>query len=385
LEKKTVVILYEYFYPGFKAGGPVQSLINLICLLKDQYQFKVITSGYDVNAANPYENIALNQWNKMELAPGCTIPVWYGSSKVSGKTVLQAIESSAAAVVFLNCMYSFPFFLYPLLHKKKSRVLVQAKLIISPRGILMPNALSLKSFKKKYYLRFLQLSSLLKHCQWHATSDAEIASIQQNFGKNCSIFKVGNVSKKPWPAPAPHIKQQGTLRLSHLSLIAPVKNIHTLLQVVSNCTQKIELDIYGPVKDQEYWNRCLLEMQNLPNHVQVHYKQELDPFKVQETLAGYDAMILLTTGENFGHALFENMSIGRPVITSYFTPWNELQLKKAGWNVNISLPGTITALLDELAKKDTTEWEQFCRQAHAIASNYFNGQGLPEKYKQLFC
>jgi glycosyltransferase involved in cell wall biosynthesis len=126
-------------------------------------------------------------------------------------------------------------------------------------------------------------------------------------------------------------------------------------------------------------------MQNLPNHVQVHYKQELDPFKVQETLAGYDAMILLTTGENFGHALFENMSIGRPVITSYFTPWNELQLKKAGWNVNISLPGTITALLDELAKKDTTEWEQFCRQAHAVASNYFNGQGLPEKYKQLFC
>ena len=57
---------------------------------------------------------------------------------------------------------------------------------------------------------------------------------------------------------------------------------------------------------------------------------------MQEVIAQYHALILFTKGENFGHAIYESLSVGRPVITSYFTPWNDLQEKNAGVNVDIS-------------------------------------------------
>ena len=56
---------------------------------------------------------------------------------------------------------------------------------------------------------------------------------------------------------------------------------------------------------------------------------------MKEVLQAAQVFILPSKSGNFGHAIYEALSGGRPVITSHHTPCNELQESKAGINVSI--------------------------------------------------
>lgn len=369
--------------PGFKAGGPVQSLANLIVTLGNEYQFFVVTSAFDVGDIEPYKNIQLNSWNELKVEQD-TINVFYAAKKIDYINYHQRLKEISADYIFFNCMYSYRFFLFPLLNKNKLFAASQ-KLIISPRGVLQHGSLAVKSLKKMIYLFLLRKSKLLLGCYWHAAAKSESDAIIKYFGKNCKIEIIGNVPKVPLQFIAASTKQAGVLRLIHLSLITPVKNIKQLIQICKSCNQSIIVDVYGPVKDADYWNTCIEEMKQLPNNVVVEYKGDLQPSLVQATISKYDALILLTKGENFGHALFESLSVGRPIITSFFTPWINLQQKKAGWNVDIDDPKQIPVLLDQLALMDGVLWTQYCDNAHKLAKDYFyNQSNLLTSYSKLF-
>ena len=381
--KKKILIFYDYFLPGYKAGGPVQSLANMITLLQHEFDFFVITSAYDVNENKPYDDIVLNDWNDLNINE-VMVKVWYAEKKCSNKKIGLAIQTVHADFIFMNCMYSIPFFLYPILFLKKIFPVHQPKVVISPRGILQSGSLAVKSFKKKIYLFLLQLSGVLKRFEWHASSSDEAAAIYQHFGKHCKVNVLSNVPKHPIAFVQPSNKKENELHLVHLSLIAPVKNILTLLYSLKETIAKIHIDIYGPVKDESYWQACLKEMQELPSNIQINYKGDVEPNKVQDTLQQYDASILLTKGENFGHALFESLSVGRPIITSFFTPWNNLQEQYAGWNVDISNKKLIADLLDDLATKSNEEWKLYCDGAHALAVKYFEEADFLNGYRRMF-
>ena len=92
----------------------------------------------------------------------------------------------------------------------------------------------------------------------------------------------------------------------------------------------------------------------------------------------------MTKGENFGHALFESLSAGRPVITSNFTPWNKLAEKKAGWNVDIYNAEECVNSLNEIKALDQDEYARYCSGAYCIAKDYFTKSADLNAYKRLF-
>ena len=47
--KPALVIFYDHFYPAYKAGGPIQSITNLVLNLQDTYNLSIICSAYDLN------------------------------------------------------------------------------------------------------------------------------------------------------------------------------------------------------------------------------------------------------------------------------------------------------------------------------------------------
>ena len=47
-EKKKILIFIDWFLPGYKAGGPIQSVVNLINHLGHEYDFDVVTSNKDL-------------------------------------------------------------------------------------------------------------------------------------------------------------------------------------------------------------------------------------------------------------------------------------------------------------------------------------------------
>jgi glycosyltransferase involved in cell wall biosynthesis len=377
--KRKILIINPYFFPGFKAGGPVQSLVNLIELFGDTYQFFVVTSAYDLNESAIYEGISTDQWLNITLRHN-TLSVWYASKALRISDWKYIYEHVEPDIVYINGIYGWSFFLAPIFLKNS---FPRTRFVISPRGMLQAGALSVKPLKKKLYFSLLKLSGLLKGVSWHATNEEEKSDIIRLVNAPASIYIAGNIPKQPASFKKSY-KKPDALRLLYVSLITEKKNVLLLISVLAECKASITLDIYGPVKDGSYWSACQKLTLTLPPNITVTYKGDIQPAQVQETISGYDALVLLTKGENFGHALFESFSVGRPVITSNFTPWNELQQKNAGWNVDIANPTHISSLFDKLASTDAMEWDIYCEGAHKVATRFFEESHFEESYLNLF-
>ena len=54
-----VLIFIDWFAPGYKAGGPITSNVNIVEHLSDKLDFYVITSSFDYHATAPYKNLSL--------------------------------------------------------------------------------------------------------------------------------------------------------------------------------------------------------------------------------------------------------------------------------------------------------------------------------------
>lgn len=365
--KPRLLFVYDYFYPGYRAGGPIQSLVNLANSLQHDYEIRVLCSATDLNSPVLYAGVTTDAWNRVQL-PGSTVEVlvWYaGAGNLNKATIRQLVAAASPEVVYLNGIFSYRFFVLPLLALKKNKSI---RIVVCPRGMLQAGALALKSTKKKMYLSWLSWSGLLSRVNWHATNAEEQESIQLQFGKQVPVHIAANIPKAPVAAVKEINKKKGELRLVYLSLLAGKKNLLALVEVVTRAGSGISLDIYGPVKDEAYWAQCKHAMTHSKGRVT--YKGEVLPPDVQEVFSRYDASALLTRGENFGHAIYESLSSGRPVITSYFTPWNNLEQQEAGWNVDIASPDDIIRLLNRLAALDQTEFERYYSGAHRMARAY---------------
>lgn len=378
--RKKVLIIYDYFYPGYRAGGPVQSLTNLAVELNSDYEIYVITSNHDLLSPEKYEGVITNRWNKTKLPGNISTQVFYADKTYPKKSYLKIISQIEPAVIYFNNIFSYYFFRLPLLALKGRPG--DYKILICPRGMLQQGALAVKPLKKKIYLAYLRYSGSLTNAFWHATNKEEASDIKKYFPKNKGINIASNIPHAPLKEIFCPAKEQGAVHLAFLSLITEKKNLLLLLQVLLALNKNIVLHIYGPVTDKKYWSQCKSVMQQMPEMVQ--YKGEVYPDNVQHLLSLYHALILFTKGENFGHALYESLSAGRPVITSHFTPWNELQQKKAGLNVNINDLKDCFEKLNKFTELGQEEYDAYCKGAHQLAKQYYQNLDAQVEYKKLF-
>ena len=377
---KNIFILTENFYPAYKAGGPIQSLTNLITALERDYDFYVVTSAYDLNSENVMENIRTNEWNTISL-PGAvrTTQVWYVEGGIKFSRFNELLKSIKPECIYLNGIFSLNYFLKPVITAKIYKG--QLRIIICPRGMLQAGAISGKYLKKKFYLALLKFSGVLNKALWHATNQEEKEDILKLISSNSFTIEAKNIPKPPSVKINFIEKNPGMLRLVYLSLITEKKNLFFLLEAVRK-VKNISLDIYGPVKDKDYWNKCKRLIDVMPGKVQ--YKGDTLPSQVQQTFSQYHSSVLLTKGENFGHALYESLSVGRPIITSKFTPWNNLTAEKAGWNVDINNETECIAALTDLREMPQQEYNLLCEGAHRLAISYYKSVDVHKSYRKLF-
>ncbi len=268
--KNEILIFYDWYTPAFKAGGPIQSLNNLVAYLEKDHQVKILCSNKDND--NSLLNVLSNSWTQTSVSTS----IWYNSETSVFKWI-KFIKQQQSKIWYLNGIYSLRYNIIPIIFKRKSQV------VIAPRGMLQAGALSNKKFKKYVYLFLLNLSGGLKNVHWHATDEQEALDIKKWFPKSNEIYVVSNIPKSPVPNIAFPDKKPGGLNLIYLSLISEKKNLHLLLKTIQNING-VTLDIYGPIKDKNYWERkckpLLNEMQNIAK-----YKGEVEPINVQNTIA----------------------------------------------------------------------------------------------------
>ncbi|MBC7686573.1 MAG: glycosyltransferase [Aquabacterium sp.] len=249
--------------------------------------------------------------------------------------------------------------------------------------MLHPGALTQKPLQKKIYLVFWKAMGVHRNNFFHATDVVEAGFIRQVFGDKANVFIAGNFSKKI-ALQVVADKKAGEIKLLSIALISAMKNIDLVLDALKSCRHSICYQIYGPIKDEAYWLLCLSKIKQLPLNVKVIYKGAITPLQIEAALLTSAVFILPSKSENFGHAIFEALSAGKPVITSRHTPFNKLAENYAGKNVSVENSLEMTAAIDSFAAMGQAEFAQWNIGAYQYANAYSDDALLQQQYDSMF-
>jgi glycosyltransferase involved in cell wall biosynthesis len=249
--------------------------------------------------------------------------------------------------------------------------------------MLKPSALSRKAWKKRPLLKLLRWSGLMRRVVFHATSADELQEIEREFPGARAVL-IPNVPLRPLDQLPARQPADGVLRLCLVGRVHPIKNVHLAIECLAGFSGVCELTIVGPEEDPAYAERCRKLAAGLPTGVTVRFAGALQEAQIRELLIRADAMILPTQGENFGHAIFESLGVGTPVIISDRTIWRGLQEQQAGWDLPLEESGMLAAVVRDLGAMDWLARERLRAGALELAQGFMRKNRFLEEYQRLF-
>ncbi len=332
MKKKKILIFASFYLPGYKSGGPIRSIANLVEALSDKFQFYVVTRDRDFLEKNSYPQITSEKWIRVGKASVLYLP----PEKLKFSVYSSILDDVDADSLYLNSFFDYKFSILPLLVNKIRKRENRLRVILAPRGEFSLGALKLNQTKKQFFIKVSKITSLHKNICWQASTSLERQDIQNAMlVRSRNIIVASNVPKLlPYVDKAP--KLNGYLKIIWVSRISPKKNLIFALQALRNVKCKVYFNLYGLIDDQKYWTQCLRLIDELPEHIHVKYEGALTNDSVREKMAENHLFFLPTLGENFGHAIVEALLVGIPVLISTETPWRNLEQNKVGWDVELS-------------------------------------------------
>ena len=221
--------------------------------------------------------------------------------------------------------------------------------IITPHGMLYPQAMARSAWKKQLLLKFggvdkdLRLAACI-----HCTCVEEMKHYRELGYKN-------PVAVIPNPVPVPSFVNElkcdrSVKRIGFLGRLHPRKNVETLVEAWFALGEKVkdaQLVIMGSGEPRyEQMLKERVDSQGMKNVEFVGFVTGREKF---ERLTSLTALCVPSDFENFGMIVTEALSVGTPVIASLGTPWEELNACHCGYwvdnDVN-TLADTIAHVMD---------------------------------------
>ncbi len=376
--RPRVLIFCDYFIPGFKGGGPVTTLRNMLTRLGDRIDFHVVTRDRDLGDGQPYADIKTNTW--VPVSGGETLYLEESSATIG--TFMGLITKIAPHTVYLNSTLSRRFSLFPLLAARAVRP--RPHLLIAPRGEFSAGALALKPLQKKVYLTALRTVGLWNDVEWQASSVFEATDIRAVAGAGARVTIAPDLPGALPTLPLRSTKLRGRAEIVFLGRISPMKNLDGAIGMLQGVSGEIDFRIYGPIEDKTYWQRCLKLAEGLPPSVRFHYEGQVPPEAVHAVLAAADVLLMPSRGENFGHVVAEALGAGCPVILSDRTPWRTLQDLGVGWDLPLDQISGFTAAIQQIVDMGDNEHALYRHQARTHAQQLTDDVALLESNLSLF-
>ncbi|MBU2494629.1 MAG: glycosyltransferase [Bacteroidetes bacterium] len=378
-----VLILLDYYLPGFKGGGPAKSIFNLISHLNSLYEFSIITSDRDLGDSSSYSNVTHDKWMKFD-----DVKIFYASPKsLNFFNLLKIIRNHNYDIIYINSFFSFTFAIQPLLGALFS-VIPREKILLAPRGELEAGCLEVKSNKKRLFLFFSKTIRLYDNLKFQATSKHEVTSIKKvlkNRVKNIVISE--NLGPKALPGSFNQNKPRTSempLRICFFSRITREKNLNYALDIIKAVVIPIKFDIYGTNhEDEKYWSICKKKMKSI-NEKSIEYMGSLKPNEVNNMFKNYDLFFFPTKGENYGHVIIESLSAGTPVLIADTTPWRNLEIAGVGWDVPLDKPELFIDKINNLYSLSPLSYIEMRKKALNFAIRVGNDKDILNNAKNLF-
>lgn len=386
--RKRILVLAEYYLPGYRAGGPVRSLSNLVNALPEHFDWRVLTRDRDLRDTEPYAAVPAGQW--VTVGPA---QVYYARpAELRPMAVWRQLRQVRPDLLYLNSFFSPRFSLWPTLAAWLN-LLPGTALLVAPRGEFSPGALAIKPGRKKALLELSRLLGLHARVAWHASTEEEAEDIRRALGRRTGAIHVArNLGAVPAPPPeAPagdlavgHPRQLAPLRVCFLSRVSRKKNLDYALKVLAQVRVPVHFTIYGPQEDPAYWAECQALATALPPHVSVEVAGAVPHEQVHQRLAVHDLFFLPTRGENYGHVLAEALSAGLALLTSDQTPWRQLPELGLGHELPLSDPAAFARAIDTMAGETAEQRAARRQRCMAYARRLLQDDAALQAHRQMF-
>lgn len=373
--KNKILILSDYYLPGYKAGGPIRSIKNMINNLKINHEFIVLTRDHDIGEHEPFPTNMRQPHDNI-----------YYLSKQDGyvKSFIRITDKIDYNLYYLNSFFSLWFSILPLLLIKFS-IIKHRPVLIAPRGELSKNALRIKAIKKRLFLFLAKRLNLYRNVLWQASNEAELKDIKRIMGRGALVHIAANIVNQRNEAKRKKTpKEAGVCRIAFLSRISKKKNLLYALHILRRVCVNVQFDIYGPVEDLLYWQKCKSLILKLPANINVYYHGEILPDTVIDVLAQHDLFFLPTKNENFGHVIFESLSAGCPVLISDTTPWSELEKYGVGWDISLPEKQRFVDVINRIGEMSDETYQTLVAKVLDYSDNYLQHSSAIDQHASLF-
>lgn len=376
--KRKLLIFMDWYLPGYKSGGPVKSVSNLVEKLGDSFEFMIVTRDTDFGETKPYQDVVPMQWQRVGKSDVMYLP----ADKRNRKTLKKIILDTEYDGVYFNSFFSLPFTLQPLLLVK--RLKPRKPVFIAPRGMLGLGALGIKSVRKRIFIWLAKLFGIYSNVIWHVSSPREGAEVRRIFGSKAIIHVAANILRFGLSMQSARItKAAGAAKFVFISRIAIKKNLLNAVEWLGKTGMQVVFDAYGPLEDEAYYLKCREEAAKYPK-LAFEWKGSVKPEEIPELMMNYHFFFLPTFNENFGHAIIEAMSTGLPVIISDQTPWKDLTEKGIGYDLSLEKPEDFIEALKDCINQDPEEYRAMSRRVRRFANAYLKSSTEVSDHKSLF-
>lgn len=393
--RPVVLTFVRVYLPGYRAGGPIRTIANMVERLGDELEFRIVTSDRDIGDVSPYPGIQRDTW----VREGKGWVYYLDASRLSLRRVAQLISGTPHGVVYLNSYFDRMFTLRVLV-SRYLRLCTRAPLVLAPRGEFSPGALGIKPRRKRAFIWMNSFAGVCDDVTWQASSSFEAADI-----RNAVQMRAGRTQRRGSEGVrvviAPDLvgtdtgssKQQvqkrrerieSVLSVCFISRISPKKNLEYALRVVEQVRVPLHFAVYGPIEDPGYWARCRRMIASMPRHVQVSYKGHLEHSQVVSTLRQHDLFLFPTLGENFGHVIHEALRAGLVLLISDQTPWRNLVREGVGWDLPLGDESQFVRCIEDVARWEPSKFEEVAMNGQALAAAVAGATTAVEQNRQLF-
>ena len=377
MSRPQVLVFISWYAPGFKAGGPVRSMVNMVDHLHDRVDFHIVTSDTDYTATGPYPDITPDQWTVLSGGER----VWYASRAKAGASAWRKLLAERAwDAVYINGLYDRTYSVLPLWLLRGST----QRRVLAVRGMLAAGMMQHGTLKKRTFLAVMRLVGCYRGVEFQATNAEEVRDVASWLRPDRPAHLVPNLPRKAPAAQVRRSKEAGVLRLLSVARIAVEKNTLFAIERLKGLQGDIRFDLYGPIYDERYWQQCRTAIAALAPNIQVVHKGSVAPDQVPELFARYHALFMPSQGENFGHTMAEALQAGLPLVISDRTPWRGLESLDAGWDLPLERTGDFSRALERLVHADQATYDRWSAGALRAADRYLDTPRNVERTFALF-
>ena len=388
MKKTSVAVMSRYGFPAVQSGGTVRSVTSFADSLSSFLDITVYSINKDIRSQKQLQGVLPGK----PVLRGGWHSVHCKASLVGYLALLMLVVRKKPDYLYLNSFFDIYFSVIP--YSIFRIFFARTKIVLAPRGELSALALQIKGKRKLFFLRLIGFFDIYKNVTWQASTELEKEQIiNAEITKKPKVLIASDMVSLPVDRVFDEAffrnkimtsMKSGAINLCYLSRITPIKNLEFCIEVLMHVKALVKFNIYGVIEDDRYCTRVSEKIRLLPKNIEVHFYGPVTREQLEGIFNKSCLFFLPTLGENFGHAIFESLCFGVPVLISNTTPWRGLEAHGCGWDIPLECIEDYTKAVEKFSRLTLRERVEMSRRANEFVKICYSKSAVFEQNRRLF-